>query len=147
MYGRKNKFQKRIAFTLLEVVVVFVILGVLASMALPVYRIAAERVRSAEGVNILENVLNSEQHWAADNNNIFTNDMNNLDMSYSGFGNFNALVVSDFASPLPVPGANSELVSIRRNAASPFDYTLHITATGVISCTGGGANICAQLGY
>ncbi len=144
---KKNKFQDETAFTLMEIIVVVIIIGILASMALPQYHIAVERVRSGEGVHILETVLNSEQRWATDNNNTFTNDITNLDVSYSGFGNFNAIIASDFASPLPAPGVNSELVQIRRNAAAPFDYTLHITATGVISCTGGGGSICTKMGY
>ena len=135
------------AFTLVEMMIVVIIMGVLASMALPQYNIYMERVRSAEGVNILTDILNSERRWAADHDNTFTNDITNLDVSYSGFGNFIAIAVGDFANPLPAPGTNSELVQIRRNAASPYDYVLHITATGVVSCTGGGGSICTKMGY
>lgn len=135
------------AFTLLEIIIVVIILGILASLLLPKYHIAVERVRSAEGVNILENILNSERRWATDNNNTFTNDINNLDVSYSTWGNFNPIIATDFPGTLPAPGDNSELVQIRRNAAAPFDYILHITATGVISCTGGGGSICTKMGY
>ena len=143
----KNKFQNATAFTLMEIMLVAIIVGILASVALPSWHIAVERTRSAEGVNILENILNSERRFATDNNNTFTNDITILDVSYSTFGNFNPIITTDFASPLPVPGTNSELVKIRRNAAAPFDYTLHITATGVISCTGGGGSICTKIGF
>ena len=144
---KKNKFQNETAFTLLEVLIVVIILGVLASIALPNYYIAVERVRSAEGVSILDNILSSERRWATDNNNAFTNDMTNLDVSYSGFGNFSPIIATDFANPLPALGENSELVQIRRNAEAPFDYTLHITATGVVSCTVQDSPICTQMGY
>ncbi len=144
---KKNKFQSTFAFTLVEILIVIIIIGTLASIVVPQFYTVIERTRSAEGVNVLENILNSERRWAADNNNTFTNDINNLDVSYSTWGNFNAIAVSDFANPLPAVGVNSELVQIRRNAAAPFNYTLHITATGVISCTGGGASVCSKMGY
>ena len=144
---KENKLRNQRAFTLLEIIIVVIIIGILASLALPKYHLSVEKVRSAEGVNILENVLNSERRWATDHDNTFINDINILDVSYSTWGNFNSIVAADFASPLPDPNTNSELVQIRRNAASPFDYILHITATGVISCTGGGGSICTKMGY
>ena len=145
--GLEKVNKNKMAFTLTELMIVIIVIGVLASMALPQYTVSVERVRSAEGVNILESVLNSEQRWATDNGNTFTNNIANLDVTYSTFGNFSAIIASDFPGILPAPGVNSELVRIRRNAASPFDYTLHITATGTISCTGGSGSICTKMGF
>lgn len=141
------KSKNKIGYTLIEICIVLIVLGVLASIAFPQFYISVERTKAAEGVNILENIFNAEQHWALDHNNTFTNDISNLDVSYTIFGHFNPIIVSDFADPLPALGANSELVRIRRNETTPFNYTLHITATGVISCSGGGGSICTKIGY
>ena len=141
----KNRFQTTFAFTLAEILIVVIIIGALASIVMPQFYTVIERSRSAEGVNVLENVLNSERRWAADNDNTFTNNMGDLDISFdNGFGNFNA---PTFASPLPSPSQNLILVNIQRNAASPFNYTLSITATGTVSCSGGGASVCSKMGY
>lgn len=48
------------AFTLTEVVAVIIIIGVLANLALPRYHIFVERMRAAEGMQILTALLGAQ---------------------------------------------------------------------------------------
>ena len=54
------KIQNRSGFTLLELLIVVIIIGVLASLAIPQFAAAVDRSRETEGVNILSAILTGE---------------------------------------------------------------------------------------
>jgi len=132
--------RKEWAFTLVELIVVLVIIGVLASMALPRFQVTIEKVRSAEGVNILTALLGAQKRYAAENGGAYTSSMSNLDVTIPASANFNPPTVS----------SSSPLAAISRidSPTSGIDgYTLTISDTGAISCSGGGGGICGKMGY
>ena len=139
--GQGNMERNRSGFTLVELMIVVIVLGILSALALPRYQGAAERARSAEGVNILQNILAAEKRWALENGNTYTNNMANLDFT-SAWGNFNAPTLLT-----PGFGTDGTLATITRNHAT-LNYRLEITEnTAQITCVDGVMPICARLGY
>ena len=67
------------AFTLLELLIVIIILGILASVALPKYLRTAERSKDAEAYVHLSLIRTAELDYYADFNT-FTNNIDNLNI-------------------------------------------------------------------
>lgn len=80
------KLNKKSGFTLLEIIIVIIIVGVLASLALPRFFSTVEFSRSTEALNSLGVVRKSIERCAImDNNSIANCDVfNDLDMSDPG---------------------------------------------------------------
>lgn len=66
-------------FTLIELLVVVLIIGILASVALPQYEIAVEKSRSAEPLTVLKNLRDAQEMFFLANNRYAT-DPSELDI-------------------------------------------------------------------
>ena len=138
---RKLREKNSRAFTLSEVMVVMIIIGILASISVPRYQMAVEKVRSVEGINALTALLGAEKRWQLENAT-YTTTMANLDITVTGLRNFNNPAL---AGP-PAVGSDGEIANIQRNGVAPYTYTLHITeGTGTLSCTGGSGSVCTKI--
>ena len=124
-------------FTLAEVLVVVIIIGVLASLTIPRYQIAVESIRAKEGVQILIALLGTERDYLIENG-VYTNDLNQLGIEIPASPNFNSPSWCAFPSVCSSYGG-----SIQRRDNS---YTLYISQEGEITCTGGNG-ICTKMGY
>ena len=71
------------AFTLIELLVVVLIIGILASVALPQYKKAVEKARMTEGVMLVESIAKANDTYKMASGN-YTNDINDLDIEYPG---------------------------------------------------------------
>jgi len=127
-------------FTLLELVVVIVILGILAGLALPQYMLAVERSRVAEGILILDAVRQSQMRYYAQWTS-YSNDENKLDYTIES--------PRFFEDPIPQNGTVDNIIAtVQREGGTLYgNYTLKIEVDGDIICTGGAGNICTKLGY
>jgi len=68
-------------FTLLELLMVVIIIGILASIALPTYLKTAERARAAEALTILGAIRASELRYQSQSqNNVYASNTGDLDM-------------------------------------------------------------------
>ena len=124
----KNSIKKH-GFTLLEIMVVMIIVGVLATVALVNYSGLMERQKAEEGKHILQALLRAQKVYAIDNGG-FTNNINNLDVTISNLKYFD---------PPTVSNSNPIATIVRTN-----NYTLTINDNAVFSC--GGTDYCAVIG-
>ena len=127
-------FWKNKAFTLLELILVIVVIGVLAGVAVPRFSHTVEKSRTTEAINILQTLRDAQEVYNLENG-VYATDPDGLDVTIPVSRNFNAPTVA--ADPV---------ASIQRNAGG-YNYTLTIDIGGTVKCSGvTPANICARLG-
>ncbi|OGX41882.1 MAG: hypothetical protein A3G91_05855 [Omnitrophica WOR_2 bacterium RIFCSPLOWO2_12_FULL_50_9] len=132
--GRCPHYREQSAFTLIELIFAIVIIGVLASLAIPRYTYTMEKMRLAEGLQILETLRSAQDAYRTETGT-YANDPDLLDVEINAPANF----------ALPTVAAADTIATIVRLA--PASYTLTIDADGTIKCGGGSpANICAKIG-
>lgn len=74
-------------FTLLELLMVVIIIGILASIALPQYLRVSERARASEALTLLGAIRSSELRFQAQApTGLYTTTLTNLDTEGPGFG-------------------------------------------------------------
>ncbi|MBI5415359.1 MAG: prepilin-type N-terminal cleavage/methylation domain-containing protein [Candidatus Omnitrophica bacterium] len=133
---RLSSFHPRRAFTMVELVFVVIVIGILASIALPRFSNTVEKSRIMEAVNILATLRDAQELYRQEKG-AYTAVLDNLDVTIAAPANF----------AMPTVAAADPIASIVRNAGG-YQYTLTIDADGTVSCGGtvNPANICATLG-
>ncbi len=134
------------AFTLIEIIVVIVIVGVMSAIALPKMGAAIERFRAKEGEQVLIALYGAEQRYAVDKFNktcsdsscqFWTPNLTLLDVD-------NTRTPPNFNSPSWVGGSSP--IRIDRMNGAALLYTLTINYTGSITCSNN-ATLCAKMKY
>lgn len=120
--------MRKKGFSLIEIIIVVVILGILAAVAIPKVLAPNERVRSTEGTQILSALLRVQKGYALENSGNYATELSALDITIPVLANFNAPTVANNASGV---------AAIQR---SNSNYTLTITDAGVITCAPIGVN-------
>ena len=135
-----NKIKNTLSgFTLVELIIVVVIVGGLAVLAIPRYRSTMEAVKSREGVGILTALMGAQKRYALENGGAYTSTLTDLDITIPASTSFNA----------PTIATSNPIASIVRNNTNNAygNYTLTITDLGVVACSGGSGSICTKVGY
>jgi prepilin-type N-terminal cleavage/methylation domain-containing protein len=107
-----KKLIKRSGFTLVELAVVIVIIGVLAAFAVPKFRAAVERSKAAESVNYLSSVQAGQERYHA-RQGTYATDVNQLDITFTTPKYFTASAITftnienDWALKLTRSGATA----------------------------------------
>lgn len=128
-------------FTLLELLIVIVIIGILAAIATPQFFKAAERARAAEGVNILGVIRSAQIRYYAEHA-CFTGNISDLDVDVEN--------LKFFDPPVAIAGnysSNNDIVAeITRNSTASNPgfgaYELKIQADGDVVCNASGGAKC-----
>jgi len=131
-------------FTLLELIVVIVIVGILAAVALPQYFRVAERARTSEASSLLGTLRSAQIRYYADKA-VFTANLADLDVDTTTTKFYTMAVAA------PPYANNAVIATATRNATSrPTGYgayVLSIQVDGTITCTPSASNECGRLGY
>jgi prepilin-type N-terminal cleavage/methylation domain-containing protein len=125
-------------FTLLELTIVVIIIGILVSIAIPKMLSSAERARSSEGLGIIGAIRSAQVRYYA-SWNAYTATCGQtataLDTGYTSPAYFGAVTCT--------PGTPDAAITRTGNG-----YTLRINFdTGVVSCSSGASITCAQAGF
>lgn len=122
-------------FTLLEIMVVLMITAALAAVALPRMSTTVERMRASEGEQVLLTLLAAQKRYA---------------VNRGGFSYATALTQLDVdLRPLKyfgMPRLYNDITKVA-DITRTDSYTLAISSTAVITCSGGVANLCSKIGY
>ncbi len=132
-----KSYPSKLGFTLLEVLIVIVILGVLAGLAVPVYKGQVEKSRKAEAIRFLDATRESEMRYRA-LNNTYTNQQASLDFDPNIATGGQAL---HFAYNISIGNASQLVVRAKRNtlhggdgsSAVYIDEKGNITGSGVFA--------------
>ena len=134
----------RKGFTLLELIIVVIIIGILAMIAVPQFFKVAERGRAAEAINILGALRSAQLRYYSEHAHT-TGNWRDLDMEISGTRFFDIWPIGSWS-----PSNNTNVARARRNGTNNPGYGryyLTIEFDGDIYCSGGSRNICRALGY
>lgn len=129
MAGRKG-------FTLMELMFVIIIIGALASLAIQRYSVTFEKMRAAEGFQILESLRNAQHAHMAEMRS-YSDTIGALDVDVPNPANFDPVTDADITND------PANLAQVTRSTG---DYTLSIDEDGVITCADGVAGACARIG-
>jgi len=121
--------KRRDGFTLIEIIIVVVILGILASVMVPRLVGNNEQITSGEGRQTLLSVVGAQKRYYLENS-AYTATFANLDTTIPASQYFNAPVALN-------PGASGNVGSLARTTGT---YTLIINDSGIIYCTGAGCS-------
>lgn len=121
-------------FTLVELVVVIIIMGILATLAVTQYGRTIERSRQAEAITNLGIIRGSQLRYATENNGNYTTNSTQLDVDFPAGRYFGYSV----ANANTTSGANSVLATSTRNTVNNPNYgsyTMNITESGNLTVT------------
>ncbi len=76
------KYTRR-GFTLIELLVVVLIIGILASIAIPQYFKVVEKARVAEAMSLISSIKSAQERYLA-RGGVYTADFTKLDIMYAG---------------------------------------------------------------
>ena len=126
---QQKKQEETTAFTLLEMLISIIILGVLATIALPRFTGVIERTRAGEGFQMLSGIYRAQKVFQMESPaNLFSTTMANLDVSFPTSSN-------SFTS-IQAANDNTGSTHVGRLSRIGGTYTLSILANGEIRCTG-----------
>jgi len=138
-FRNTSKSNKKIpplkGFTLLELIIVVVILGIMVGLSLPAYQKSVEKTRMTEAVTVLKAIYDAQMRYALQNYAYVKNPMDIVDEiggSYTG-------KYFDFFFSYPYPTLpsddNEKLAAAHRNTDKNYfgtNYWIYINETGKI---------------
>ena len=126
-HKKKAKGLNSHGFTLIEILIVIIILGVVAGLAVPLYRAQVEKSRQVEAIQVLSALREAEIRFFSQTGG-YTNTFTSLD--YTPPSTFAAPATTDAAGQtihfdynLAAPTATTFTATARRNAVNGGDGT------------------------
>jgi prepilin-type N-terminal cleavage/methylation domain-containing protein len=118
--------RARKAFTLVELAVVIVIIGVLAAFGVPKFLQSVEKSKAAEAFNYLSAIQSAQERYLAQNG-VYASAITALDVTLPAPQYFDVGSVSPTTSGSGTPDWT---LTLTRNANSSYSYTVVWTSNG-----------------
>lgn len=137
-------------FTIMELIIVIVIIGILAAVALPSYRIQVLKIKSQEGVRVLMALFDAQKDYQRENG-FYAADIDDLDIEIPPLKNFqDPDIWGGAGSPHDCGGATPNAVAAMSDKAN--SYRLAVLTDGKILCktsilTCATNDLCQKMGY
>lgn len=146
--GNAHRTKRASGFTMIELMIVIVVIGVLAAIALPSYRIQISKMKNQEAVRILMALWEAQKDYYRENG-VYTADINDLAIDIPAPKHFINFDVLDGTPPVTCSGSpRTPLASMEANDSS---YTLYALVDGRVVCkpASGGCpgSLCPQMGF
>jgi len=136
--GRIRVGSRQRGFTLIELIVAVIVIGILSVIALPVYNNFVEKSRSGEALATLKSILDAQKKHALEFDEYAT-DLADLDIEVEGDGAYFTFDLADDPNPTPYVNNDEAIAEALRNTG---EFGLEITELGhfnlVIGDGGGG---------
>ena len=130
-----NHARSRAGFTLLEILVVVLIIGILAAIATPIYFKVVEKGRFSEAVAIFGSAMRSQETFGMKAAGYATN-LSMLDLG--------TVVLKHFTGATMATAPGAWTLSLNRSSG-PSTYDIQFVGpAGVYTCSGSGVALCSE---
>jgi len=141
---RQRMAQEESGFTLVELLVVMLILGLLAAIAIPAFFNQQNKAKDADAKSFARTAETAMETYATDNagqyhsDTVAAGDLANIEATLNGADNLQIAPATGAGDT----AANSYTVSVDSSAGETFSITRHHDGTTVLSCTPANTNGC-----
>jgi prepilin-type N-terminal cleavage/methylation domain-containing protein len=143
-----NILNKKSGYTLMEVLVVVIIIGILASAGIPYYKDHIERQKAASGVTTLKIIGDSVDRYMALHSDTLPSDFNftklDIHLDTSALSNNNrSYTEGAFVFTIKVPEHTVDAERISNDGRPPYTISYSLGEENIISCTSD-TSICSE---
>ncbi|MDR1123569.1 MAG: prepilin-type N-terminal cleavage/methylation domain-containing protein [Elusimicrobiota bacterium] len=145
----KDMIKNNRGFTLTEVMVTVLLLGIISTIAIPQYLKTVEKQKAVEALHLLSAIGRSEERYYVINE-VYTEDYSDLDADLVDRSTKTAASGTTFnnsAFRFVLEGdATPQVTAIRNDAVEPPYCLMRVHETGVVCCESRDEDLCALFG-
>jgi type IV pilus assembly protein PilA len=145
---RQRMAREESGFTLVELLVVMLILGLLAAIAIPAFFNQRDKARDASAKTYARTAETAMETYATDHNGVYTGANRAALVSEESTLNGATMADADIVAPAGAPDTSNKSykVTVHSSTGNTFTVTRHDDGTTSLSCTAGGTAGCPSGG-